>query len=284
MDPLQVKEQQRRDWDAVAAGWKRWWATLEQGAQRVSHRLLELAAVQPGHRVLDVATGIGEPAITAARRVGPEGRVIATDQAPQMLAVARERAAAMDLRNIAFREMDGERLELPENHFHAVLCRWGLMFFPRYAAALERMRQLLVPGGRLAAAVWADPPKVPLIGLAMGVVREVLRVPPPPAEAPGPFRLADAEALARTFLGAGFTEVRVERLTVTFEFPSAEAYARFQQDVAAPIAALLSQHPPERRAAVWQAVARAAHQRFAAADGRLRMPNETLCVVGRRAP
>ena len=88
----QLKQQQRVDWDAAAAGWKRWWTTFEHAAQHISDRLVELAAVRPGYRVADLATGIGEPAITAARRAGTAGRVVAIDQSPGMLAVARERA------------------------------------------------------------------------------------------------------------------------------------------------------------------------------------------------
>ncbi len=91
-DPVRYKEGLRLDWDAVASGWKQWWKTIEQGAQPVSDRLVALAKIQPGHWVLDVATGIGEPAITAARIVGPTGRVVGIDQAPRMLAIARERA------------------------------------------------------------------------------------------------------------------------------------------------------------------------------------------------
>src|ERR1019366_10062593 len=79
-DPLRFKNEQRRDWDVAAAGWKKWWPVFERAAQHVSDRLVELAGIKAGARVLDVATGNGEPALTAARRAGAGGRVIATDQ------------------------------------------------------------------------------------------------------------------------------------------------------------------------------------------------------------
>ena len=88
-DPTAFKAQQRAQWSEVAQGWRRRWATFEQGAQPLSDRLMELARVALGQRVLDLATGIGEPALTAAHLVGPGGAVVAIDQAPQMLAVAR---------------------------------------------------------------------------------------------------------------------------------------------------------------------------------------------------
>ena len=112
-DPQQLKNEQRRDWDAAAAGWKKWWPVFERSAQPVSDRLVDLASVGPGARVLDIATGNGEPALTAARRVGAGGRVIATDQSTGMLAIARARAASMGVTNVEFREVDGEDLNLP---------------------------------------------------------------------------------------------------------------------------------------------------------------------------
>lgn len=128
----------------------------DDGAERQagSDLLVELARIGPGHTVLDVATGIGEPAVTAAYKVGPTGTVIATDQATLMLAVARERVAALGLTNVEFREIDAEALDFQEPRFDAVLSRWGLMFLPNLTGALANMRRLLKPGGRLARAVW----------------------------------------------------------------------------------------------------------------------------------
>ena len=103
---------------------------LERAAQHVNARLVELAHVDAGHQVLNIATGLGEPAFTAARRVGPVGRVVATDVSPQMLALAQEGASMLGLQNIEFREMDAEDADLSEHTFQAILCRWGLMFLP----------------------------------------------------------------------------------------------------------------------------------------------------------
>ena len=91
-DPNQFKMGQRQSWDSVAQGWRIWWKPIEKGSQKLSNRLVELAKIKPGQRVLDIATGIGEPALTAAKLVGSSGHVIATDISVQMLAIARERA------------------------------------------------------------------------------------------------------------------------------------------------------------------------------------------------
>ena len=96
-NPDEFKAQQRQTWDNAAAGWQAWWETLERGAQKVSDKIVELAEIEPGHKVLDIATGIGEPAVTAARRVKPHGKVLATDISPQMLLIARTRSKSLGL-------------------------------------------------------------------------------------------------------------------------------------------------------------------------------------------
>ena len=137
------KAQQRQMWDNAAAGWQTWWETIERGAQKVSDKIVELAEIKPGDKVLDIATGIGEPAVTAARKVMPDGKVVATDISPQMLANAKTRAKSLGLDGIIeFRESDGEKLDLlePRARFDAILSRWGLMFFPNLPAALVRIK------------------------------------------------------------------------------------------------------------------------------------------------
>ena len=195
-----------------ADGWKRHWNIWERAAQHINERLVDLAGIRPGHRVLDVATGLGEPALTAARRVGPNGSVVATDLSPAMLVLARQEAARLGLRNVEFHEMDAEEPGLPAQSFAAALCRWALMFLPQLVVALTRLRELLVPQGRFAAAVWARPEKVPFTSVPMGVTTRVLQSVSPPAGAPGTFSLADEEVLRRAFTHAGFAEVAIERI------------------------------------------------------------------------
>jgi SAM-dependent methyltransferase len=280
-DPATYKAGQRRDWTDAAEGWRKWWRRLEDPLGPVGDRLIQLAAVRPGHRVLDVATGIGEPALTAARLVGPAGRVVGTDISPGMLEVARERAAELGLGNVEFHEMDAEVLDLPENSFDAVLCRFGLMFLPDVDRALAGIRRLLVPGGRLAASVWGPPERYPMATVAFRAVARVLELPPPAPGTPGVFSLADGDALAGRFRAAGFADVHTETLIVRFEFESLEEYILFVQEVAAPINNLLADESPERRAQVWRAVGEA-NEQFVGAGGRLQGSGESILVGGRR--
>ena len=129
LDSKKYKEAERQSWDSVANNWKKWWKTIERGAEKV-RRLIELAEIKPGSRVLDIATGIGEPAITAANQIGNNGHILATDISPQMLSVAKQRAISLGLQNvIEFKEGDTETIDLPSSTFDAVLCRWRLMSY-----------------------------------------------------------------------------------------------------------------------------------------------------------
>ena len=275
LDSQSLKGDQKRDWDSAAAGWRKWWPVFEKAAQHVSDRLVDLAGIKPGDRVLDIATGNGEPAVTAARRVGPAGRVVATDQSAGMLAIARERAATLGIGNIDFRESDAESLALSERDFDAVVCRWGFMFMPDLAAALNGIRSRMKPGARLATAVWSTPDKVPMITVGAAIVRQLANLPPPPPNALDPLRLADTSILERALTASGFKSVTIERLQVVFEFASPEAFTQFRREVSAPFRALLERQTHELRDRIVNAVTEAARA-YAGADGKVRTSNETI--------
>lgn len=269
------------DWDAVARGWEKWRETMESGTATVTERLLEMTEIRPGWRVLDLACGVGQPALTAARRVGPRGRVVAVDHAEAMLALAKRQAEMLGLDNVQFVCGDAGTLTGVHGRFDAVLCRWGLMFLPDLPRALERILQTLEPGRRFAASVWSAPERVPSIDLPFEVANEVLGTPRMRVGSPGPFQLADGEALRRGFAEAGFRQVFTEFLPIVSEAPSAAAYVELSRDLNAPLAALLAQRTEPQRARFWEAL-RVAAGDYALPDGRVRFWNETVCITGRR--
>jgi ubiquinone/menaquinone biosynthesis C-methylase UbiE len=282
-NPDEFKAQQRQMWNNAAAGWQTWWETIERGAQKVSDKIVELAEIKAGDKVLDIATGIGEPAVTAARKVMPNGKVIAIDISPQMLAIAKTRAASLGLDGIMeFRESDGEKIDLPDQtaKFDAVLSRFGLMFFPNLPSALVKIRHLLITNGRLSAAVWSTPSKVPLIDLAFGTARKQINAPPPPPGTPGPFALADAGTLKQLFSQAGFKDIKVETLQITFEFDSPESYTKHIQQTATRIHEMLANQAEDVKKQAWDSITDAAWQ-YADSHGRLNLDNEVICIVGR---
>ena len=272
-----IRREQREFWNSSAPGWKQMSAMLDRAAQHVSDRLVELARVGPGDRVLDVASGAGEPGLTAARKVGTGGLVVATDQSPAMLELARERAASSGLRNVKFVETGAEELTVDERDFDAALCRWGLMFVPDLDLAVRRIAQLLAAGGRFATAVWGPAEKVPMISLGDDAVRDLAKLPPPPPGAPGPLKLADPKPLERALAAAGFKEVRIEPLNVRFEFESPTAFAEQRRAVSAAFRIMLSKLTPELQQRILDTLADAA-RRFADASGVVRLDNQATLI------
>ncbi len=283
----QIKQSQRQSWDSVAPGWQKWWKMFEDGAQTVSDRLIELANVKPGSKVLDIATGIGEPAITAANRVGNSGHVLVSDLSPQMLSIANERAKFQNLDHLMeFREGDAETIALQPSTFDAALCRWGLMFLPNLESGLSNIYNSLVDGGRFAAAVWSTPDKVPQISIPINVVRRETNAPLPPPGTPVPFGLADEKLLYRSFEKAGFKDIQIEKVNVTFKFDTSEDYTRFAQDIAAPVNSMMKDLSNERVEQIWsmvtQEVSRYATTKSDSMDHKrqISLDNEAICIVG----
>jgi SAM-dependent methyltransferase len=280
-DAARINREQLDFWNKAAPGWKQMWTMLERAAQHVSDRLVELAQLKNGDRVLDIACGSGEPAVTAARKVGPNGLIVATDQSPAMLDLARERVHALGIGNIKFALTGAEELAIEERDFDAGLCRWGLMFVGDLDAAMRRIAQLLAPRARFATAVWSTPEKVPMISLGDDAVRALVNLPQPPPNAPGPLKLADTRPLQRALAGAGFEDIRIEKLNVRFEVPSAQAFAEQRRAMSTPFRELLSKQTPELQQKVMDALAQEA-RRFADPSGRVWMDNEAILISAHR--
>jgi enediyne biosynthesis protein CalE5 len=258
IDPVDFRETQQKQWDSAAVGWKEWSELTESAGAHICERLVELADVRPGSRVLDVAAGYGEPALTAAREAGPQGRVVATDISAEMLAFGRERAAVAGLTNVEFIESDASSLDFPQASFEAAVSRWGLIFEPDAEAAAERIRSFLEPGGRIAISSWGEPDRVPFLSIPMRTTMERLDVPPPPAGTPGPLSRPTPAAIGGLLEGGGFSEVAVEQEEVTFEFESPKHFTAYVRAIAAPIRAMIEQHAGEAQEEAWDAITRAA--------------------------
>ncbi len=220
----ELKEQQRRQWSAGAAGWDSMHERLERETGPVSDWLCREAGLAPGMRVLDLACGSGHPAINIAKLVRPGGSVIATDLAPEMVEVTRRRVDEAGLDNVEVRVMDLEAIDFPDESFDAATCRFGVMFCPQPEKAVAEVLRVLKPGGHFALSVWDEPERSP----GQTVMGEALRrfgKPPPPVDfnAPGVHQLAPPGKLAALLKNAGFRQVRVEALTLTGEYESLDA-------------------------------------------------------------
>ena len=269
-------------WTSVAGGWSQHAEYADARGAQSAQRMLELAQVSAGDRVLELACGPGGLGLAAAERVGPSGEVVLSDVVEEMTAIAAARASALGAGNVAFRRLDLERIDEPDAAYDVVLCREGLMFALEPGRAVAEIRRVLRPGGRVAVAVWAARERNPWLGLVMDAVSAQTGAPVPPPGIPGPFALGDADELQRLLDDAALADVRVEELAIPLRTASFDEWWGRTSALAGPLSAILATMP----AAAMQALrerAREAARPYETASGGLDFPGVTLIAAGRRA-
>jgi SAM-dependent methyltransferase len=214
MDAKLQRRVQRYGWDKAEAHYERFWQAQLAPAQE---RLLELAALQPGMRVLDVACGTGLVTFRAAALVGSSGAVTATDISDAMVTHVAAEPVRPGSAPIAARRMDAEALDFPDGSFDAALCALGLMYVPDPVAALREMRRVLSPGGRAAAAVWGARARCGWAAIFPIVESRVQS-----DVCPMFFALGTGDRLRHAFADAGFADVTLDRLSSLLHYASAD--------------------------------------------------------------
>jgi SAM-dependent methyltransferase len=245
----------RAQWEAAAEAWDRWAPLLARWLGPATEAMLDMAAVAPGARVLDVAAGAGEQTLTAARRVGAEGYVLATDISPAILRFALRAARQAGLAHVETLELDGERHDtLPEASFDAAISRVGLIYFPDQQRALAGIRRALKRGGRFAAIVYSTPEKNPFFSQPVGIIRRRAHLPPPLPGQPGPFSLGGERALASALEQAGFREVEVRRVDSPLKLPSAAECVRFERESFGALHQMMAALSESERTETWKEI------------------------------
>ena len=230
-DPEKFRQTTRAQWESAAEAWDRWSPLLATWLGPATDAMLDMAAVGSGARVLDVAAGAGEQTLAAARRVGTDGYVLATDISPSILRFALSAARQAGLANVETLELDGERCDtLPEASFDAAISRVGLIYFPDQQRALAGIRRALKPCGRFAAVVYSTPERNSFFSLPVGIIRRRAQLPPPLPGQPGPFSLGAEGVLAEALAQAGFHDVEVRRVDSPVRLPSAAECVRFERE------------------------------------------------------
>jgi ubiquinone/menaquinone biosynthesis C-methylase UbiE len=238
MEPRLQRRVQRYGWDLAASDYEALWQAQLAPAQA---RLLALAVLKPGDKVLDVACGTGLVSLQAARAVGPQGRVVGVDLSGQMVEAATRRAAGCGLANVGFARMDGEVLDMPGEGFDAALCALGLMYMPEPAQALREMRRVLRPGGRMGLAVWGERARCGWSSVFPIVDAEVAS-----EVCPLFFSLGQEGVLAGLCEKAGFRAVTPHRMQATLAYADADQ-ACDAAFVGGPVALAWARFGPEVR-------------------------------------
>ena len=241
----------------------------------VSSWLIDALALQPGQRVLELAAGPGDTGFLAAELIAPGGLLICSDAARgDARGGARARGARCGITNVEFQQLSLEWIDLPAADVDAVLCRWGLMFAIDPGAALQEMRRVVRPGGRVALAVWDEPQRNPWMTIPRQALIEAGHLEAPDPSLPGPFTLAEPGRLHALLDEAGFTEVVLDVVDVERRFPDAESYMASTVEISSVVAERWPGLSDAQRAAIVARVAELA-QPFTRADG-IALPGRTL--------
>ena len=275
-DAAKYKNAQREQWNKDGAAWRRWTPTLERWYGVATRQMLDLARIQPGQRILDVAAGAGEPAVSAAERVGPGGYVLATDISEGIVELALQVARERGLKQIETCAMDGEKLDLPDASFDVVLCRLGLMYMPHPVTALCEWRRVLRPGGRVAVAVFSTPDRNSWGALPASIIRKRAQLPPPVPGQPGPFSLGAPGVLEGVFRQAGFADPEIRAVPVPHKAASAAEYVRVAREAFGGFNAMMAQLPSQECESVWNEVEDS--MRSFESPAEFQVPGE--CLVG----
>lgn len=281
LDAETFKQAARRQWDQAAAGWDAHASQIRTWLRPATDAMLGMAGLAPGMRVLDVAAGAGDSSLDAARRVGPQGSVLATDLSPAILALAEANACRAGVANLRILVADGERLPVEPATFDAAICRLGLMLFPAPLQGLREMHRALEPGGRACTVVFSRPERNPCITLLMATALRHAGLPPrDPFQPGGLLSLGKPGLIDTLFREAGFAEVTTTTIDAPFRLPTARHYLDFVRTSASPIQQILGGLSPAAAAAAWDDMAQRlqVHATAAGWEG----PNELLVTAGVR--
>jgi SAM-dependent methyltransferase len=245
----------RKQWEGAAPGWAKWEPTIATWMEPATSAMLTMAGVDRGVRVLDLASGAGSQTLSAARAVGAQGHVVASDISQTMLRNVEENARAAGLHNVSTLAGAAEDLAVAEATFDAVICRLGLMLFAEPAKALAAVRRALKRGGRIAVVVFTTPMANPFMAKPMQIlVRHAGKAPPPPGR-PGIFSLGASGAIERLFTASGFVGIEQRSVVVPLRMPSATHALEMMREAFGAYRAVVSDTPEVVRVAAWKEVA-----------------------------
>lgn len=275
-----VRDRQRAEWGAVAPGWQRNRERMSGPMSHITGRMVESGGIRPGHRVLDLACGVGDPAFAVADAVGPGGYVLGLDLSREMVEAARSWARQQAVGNVEFRTISSELDPgVPAGSFDVATCRLGLQFLPDPMAALQELREALKPGGRVVASTWGHPERNPNFSLPMEIISRHATLPEEDPDAPGLFALPTPEDLEVLLNTAGFADVE----SSAFETPvarskSPESFWHGVSTIAGPLVSLLASLTEEQCRAIREDAVETLGGMFP--EGPVELDGEAVVAVG----
>jgi len=274
-----IRQQSRARWTATAKGWGERADQLRRATMPVSTWMVDAVGPQPGDTLLELAAGPGDTGFLAAELIRPGGTLISSDFVPEMLTIAQERAKALGLDNVRFKQIDAETgIDIEAASIDGALCRWGYMLMADPVTALVQTRRVLKPGGRLALAAWTGPEDNLWSALpARELIARGLEEPPDP-DAPGQFSWGQEGVIAERLEEAGFVEYEIGAIDFTTTYASPDDWWDTTRDLSMRFADATAAMDPGTKAEIQAALAAAAEP-FTDADGSISLPARTWTAV-----
>ena len=260
-----IRDQQKQSWNKFSAGWKKWDELTMDFLKPMGLEIIDSIKPTGNQLILDIAAGTGEPGLTIASML-EGGKVVITDIAEDMLAIAREHAATRGIHNIETKTCDVCELPIPDNSFDAISCRFGFMFFPDMQLAANEMRRVLKPCGRIATSVWNIPEKNFWVTATMGTINRNMELPPPPPGAPGMFRCCKPGLMKEIFEKAGFKNITEKEVPTQLRSGTIDRYWNMMTEIGAPIVAALSKADDNLRQKIKNEVFELVSQKYPQGD------------------
>jgi ubiquinone/menaquinone biosynthesis C-methylase UbiE len=276
-----TKSELRSTWEKAAPGWAKWEKEFSAGLSAATDTLIDMAAIRPGMRVLDLACGAGNQTIQTARRVGPSGNVVACDISATMLDHVRQNAAAANLKNIETLESAAEDLDERLPPFDAAISRLGLMLFPSPGRALKALQRVLKPDARFAALVFTTPDNNPFMARSMAVVLRCAGKSPPKPGRPGLFALGAKGILEGLMRDSGLVQIQTKLVTASLNLPSASHALEMMREAFAAYRAVVADLSDTEKSKAWNEVYEC-HKQFEGVDG-FRAQFEFIIGAGAKA-
>jgi ubiquinone/menaquinone biosynthesis C-methylase UbiE len=273
----EIRNAQRTAWARLSAAWEKWDSIILDQLRPVGAAIIERLDVAEDQQHLDIAAGTGEPGLSIAA-LCPNGRVVLTDLAAQMLDVATRRAGAQGLTNVETKVCSADDLPFDDASFDSVSVRFGYMFFPDLARATAEFVRVLKPGGRLCSSVWVKPEANPWTSIAMQAIATEAVLPPPDPDGPNMFRCAAPGCVSALYEDAGLRDVAEWDVDLELVTRSPEEYwEMISEHVSLAAAALQQVDEPARHRIREHAIAQvSAFER----DGTVRVPGVARCIAG----